>query len=157
MLVTQSCPTFCKSMDCSPRGSSVHRISQAIILEWVVFPSPGYLPNLGVEPASPTSQADSLPSEPPSLTQTTKKKCWQECGEKGTLVHYLQELKLVQPLWKIVWTFTKKLKIKLLYSPAMPHVVIYPKKAKTLIRKDFIATLVTIAKIWKKAHQQMNA
>ena len=35
----------------------------------------------------------------------------------------------------------------------MPHVVIYPKKAKTLIRKDFIATLVTLSKIWKKAHQ----
>ena len=29
------------------------------------FPSPGYLPDLGIEPASPASQADALPSEPP--------------------------------------------------------------------------------------------
>ena len=34
-LVTQSCPTLWDTMDCSPPGSSVHRISQARILEWV--------------------------------------------------------------------------------------------------------------------------
>ena len=34
-LVTQSCPTLCNPMDCSPPGSSVHGISQARILEWV--------------------------------------------------------------------------------------------------------------------------
>ena len=31
----QSCPTLCNPMDCSPQGSSVHRILQARILEWV--------------------------------------------------------------------------------------------------------------------------
>ena len=35
MLVTQSCPTLCDPMDCSPPGSSVHGILQARILEWV--------------------------------------------------------------------------------------------------------------------------
>ena len=34
---------FCDPMDCSPPGSSVHGISQARILEWIVFPSPGDL------------------------------------------------------------------------------------------------------------------
>ena len=34
MLVTQSCLTLCDPMDCSPPGSSVHRIFQAKILEW---------------------------------------------------------------------------------------------------------------------------
>ena len=38
MLVTQSCPTLCDLMDCSPPGSSVHGILQARILEWVVSP-----------------------------------------------------------------------------------------------------------------------
>ena len=38
-LVTQSCLTPCQPMDCSPPGSSVHGISQARILEWVVIPS----------------------------------------------------------------------------------------------------------------------
>ena len=40
----------------------VHGILQARILEWV--PSPGDLPNPGIEPRSPTLQADSLPAEP---------------------------------------------------------------------------------------------
>ena len=36
-VVTKSCPTLCDLMDCSPPGSSVHVISQARILEWVVI------------------------------------------------------------------------------------------------------------------------
>ena len=35
----QSCPAFCNSMDCSPPGSSVHEIFQAVILEWVAISS----------------------------------------------------------------------------------------------------------------------
>ena len=38
VLVFQSCPTLCNSMDCSPPGSSVHGILQARILEWVAIP-----------------------------------------------------------------------------------------------------------------------
>ena len=37
-LVIQSCPTLGSPMDCSPPGSSVHRILQARILEWVAIP-----------------------------------------------------------------------------------------------------------------------
>ena len=62
---------------------------------------------------------------------------------------------MVQPLWKTVCGFLKKLKIELPYDLAIPLLGIYPKKTKTLIRKDicipmFIAALFTIAKIWKK-------
>ena len=39
VLVTQSCPALCDAMDCSPPGSSVHRIFQARILEWVAISS----------------------------------------------------------------------------------------------------------------------
>ena len=35
--VTQSCPTLCNSMDCSPSGFSIHGVFQAIILEWVAI------------------------------------------------------------------------------------------------------------------------
>ena len=35
--VSKSCPTLCGPMDCSPPGSSVHRISQARILQWVAI------------------------------------------------------------------------------------------------------------------------
>ena len=49
-------------MDCSPSGLSVHEISQARILERVAsIPSPGDLPDPGIEPASHALQADSLP------------------------------------------------------------------------------------------------
>ena len=53
----QPCPTLCDPMDCSPPGSTVHGILQARILEWVAFPSPGDLPNPGIEPVSPVSTA----------------------------------------------------------------------------------------------------
>ena len=37
-LITQSCPTLCNPMDCSPPGSSVHGISQARLeMEWVAI------------------------------------------------------------------------------------------------------------------------
>ena len=55
-------------MGCSPSGSLSHGISQARILEWLPFPSPGDLPNLGIEDESPALQADSLPFELPEKT-----------------------------------------------------------------------------------------
>ena len=59
---------------------------------------------------------------------------------------------MVQPLWRTVWRFLKKLKIELPYDPRIPLLGIYPDK--TIIQKDtctplFIAALVTIAKTWK--------
>ena len=51
-LVIQLCPTLCDPMDCSPPGTSVREIFQARILEWVAIPSPGDLPDPGIEPES---------------------------------------------------------------------------------------------------------
>ena len=68
MLVAQLCLTLCDPMDCSLPGSAVHGISQARILEWLPFPSPGDLPDPRITPGSPALQADSLPSEPLGLT-----------------------------------------------------------------------------------------
>ena len=64
VLVTQSCPTLCNSIDCSLPGSSVHGILQARILEGVAnsFSRGPSWPR--IEPRSPTLQADSLLSEP---------------------------------------------------------------------------------------------
>ena len=64
-LVTKSCPTLCHPMDSSQPGSSVHRILQARILEWVAISFSGDLPNPGIKPGSPALQGDSLPTEPP--------------------------------------------------------------------------------------------
>jgi len=46
-------------------GFSVHGILQARILEWVVIPFSGDLPDPGIESGSPALQADSLLSELP--------------------------------------------------------------------------------------------
>ena len=54
----QSCTTLCDPMDYSLPGSSVHRISQARILEWVAIPPPGDLPDPGIEPRSLMSPAE---------------------------------------------------------------------------------------------------
>ena len=52
---------------------------------------------------------------------------------------------MVQPLWKIVWRFLKRLKIELPYDPAIPLLGIYPKKTKTLIRNDICSPMFTAA------------
>ena len=60
---------------------------------------------------------------------------------------------MIQPLWRTVWRFLKKLKIELPYNPAIPLLGIYPEK--TRIQKEscttvFIAALLTIARAWKQ-------
>ena len=46
------------------------------------------------------------------IKKCTHKKRWRGCGEKGTLLHSWWECKLIQPVWKTVWRFLKKLGIK---------------------------------------------
>ena len=48
--VIESCPILCNPTDCSPAGSSVHRISQARILEWVAISYSRDLPDPGIKP-----------------------------------------------------------------------------------------------------------
>ena len=47
------------------------------------------------------------------IKKSTNNKCWSGCGEKGTLLHCWWECKLIQPPWRTVWRFLKKLKIEL--------------------------------------------
>ena len=58
---------------------------------------------------------------------------------------------MIQPLWRTVQRFLKKLKIELPYDPEIPLLGIYPEKA--IIQKDtcapkFITVLFTIAQTW---------
>ena len=79
------------------------------------------------------------------IKKTKNNKCWQRCGEKGILVHYWWECKLVQPLWKMVWGFLKKLKEELPYSPEIPLLGIYPKITKTPIQRDVCNSVFIVA------------
>jgi hypothetical protein len=53
-------------------------------------------------------------------------RCWQGCGERGILFHCWWDCKLVQPLWKSVWQFLRKLNIVVPEDPAIPLLGIYP-------------------------------
>ena len=62
--------------------------------------------------------------------KSTNNKYWRSCGEKGILLHGWWECKLIQPLWKRVWRFLKKLGIKPPYDPAILLLGIYPEETK---------------------------
>ena len=60
---------------------------------------------------------------------------------------------MIQPLWKMVWRFLKKLGIKAPYDPAILLLGIYPKETK--VESDacipsFTAALFTVARTWKQ-------
>ena len=60
---------------------------------------------------------------------------------------------MIQPLWKTVWRFLKKLRIKPPYDPAIPFLGIYPEETK--VERDtcillFVAALFTVSRTWKQ-------
>ena len=68
------------------------------------------------------------------IKKSTNNKFWRGCGEKGTLLHYWWECKLIQPQWKMVWRVLKKLEMKPPYDPASPlpaYTLRKPKLKKT--------------------------
>ena len=93
-----------------------------------------------------------IPGRMAIIKKSTSNKCWRGCEEKATLFHCWWECKFVQPLWKTVWRFLRKLKIELPFDPAVPLLATDPEK--TMSQKDtctqmFTAALYTLAKTWK--------
>jgi hypothetical protein len=96
------------------------------------------------------------------IKNSSDSRCWQGCGERRTLLHCWWNFKLLQPLWKLVWRFLRKLDILLPDDPAIPLLGIYPEDA-SICNKDtcstmFIAVLFIIARSWKehRCPQQRN-
>ena len=75
VLVSQLCPILCKLMDCvSHQAPLFTEFSRQESWSGLPFPSPGDLPDAGIEPGSPALPADSLPSEPPGKAISHKQK-----------------------------------------------------------------------------------
>ena len=91
-----------------------------------------------------------------SINNSGNNRCWRGCGERGSLLHCGWECKPVQPLWKTVWRFLKKLKIELPTLHLSNCAIRYLSKGyRCAVLKDmctpmFIAALSTIAKVWKE-------
>ena len=84
-----------------------------------------------------------------AIIKNSTNQCWRGCGEKGTLLCWCWESKLIQPLQETVWRVLKKLGIKPPYDPAISLLGIYPEETKTeknTCTLMFIAALFAIAR-----------
>ena len=87
-----------------------------------------------------------MPVRMAAIQKSTNNKWWRGCGENRTLLHCWWECKLVQPLWRTVWRFLKKLEIELPYDPTIPLLGIHTEEIR--IERDtctpmFITALFT--------------
>ena len=108
-----------------------------------------------------TARHHLTPARMAHMSNSGNDRCWRGCGERGSLLPCWWECKLVQPLWKTVRRFLKKLKIELPYNPAIALLGTYPRVTGVLFRRDtctpmFIAALSTTAKVQKEPKCQLT-
>ena len=126
----QLCQTLCNPIDCSPPGSSVHGILLARILEWVVMPLLGDLPDPGTELMTLKSPALAvhLPIAPPGNPQNQLCFKWKrkEVGRIDIKVLFLisVEKNFLQPINRVLnGSFTKVCFIRFRKSYSFPNVL----------------------------------
>ena len=119
--VTQSCPTLCDPMDCSLPGSSVHGIFQARVLEWVAIVFSDNRAWKYIKLKLPKLERKRNKGNPCAVLVGTQVGT-VTMENKSPALHCME--------------ISQKLKLELLYDPAILHLSIYQKKTKTEIRKE---------------------
>ena len=103
--VTQSCPTLCDPWTVAHQASPAVGFSRQEYWSVLPFPSPGHLPNLGIEPRSPTLQADALTSASPEakervLQRYEKARCvWEITTSLGWLEYCVLGMGKMSRTW----------------------------------------------------------
>ena len=140
---------FCDPTDCSLPGSSVHGILQERILELIAIPSPGALPDPGIEPELPALAGGFFASKPSgrpfsSVSQLCPTLCNpMDCSSPGLYVHH-QLLELTQtyvhsvgdaiqphhPLWSPSPTFNLSINIRVFSNESVLCISIEAKVLK---------------------------
>ena len=69
-----------------------------------------------------------------SINKSTNK-CWWGSGERWTISYCWWDCRLVQPLWKAVWRYLKKIKMNLPFDPVIPLLGIYPKNPNHKVKR----------------------
>ena len=90
------------------------------------------------------------------IKKATNNKCCRGCGEMVTLLHCWWEYKLVQPLWRTVWQFLKKLKIELPYDPAVQLLGILSGKDKSSNLKRYMHPNVHCSTVYNSQDMEAN-
>ena len=104
---------------------------------------------------------DLTPVRMVKMNSTGNNRCWWGWRDREKLLYCWWECKLMQPLWKTVWRFLRKLKIELPFDPVIALVGIYPKNKKIVTQTGtftlmFIAAVSIITKIWKEPRDPIN-
>ena len=112
--VSQLCLTPCDPMDCSPQTPLSMEFSRPESWNGELFPSPGDLPNPGIEPGSPTLPPHSLPAELPgnqySILILHRKFYYSLLRNPAFLCSLILSLCLYNPVrsWKIFVFFVNR-------------------------------------------------
>ena len=94
-----------------------------------------------------------------NINKSTNNKCWRGCGEKGTLLLCWWEYKLIQSLWRTVWSFLKKNENRatiLSNNSTTEHISWGNQSWKKTCTPEFFLALFPVSRTWRQSRHEGN-